>query len=106
MSVIMWLWMAASVSVVIFGDYVAKLWAIKQQPMLFVIASICYLLSGALYMPILLKGELAVTALIWCVLNIIGFTALGILVFKEEISTMQTFGIILGVSAVFLLIWE
>ena len=95
----------ASLVAVLMGDFFAKFWSVSLKGSFFIIASIGYLLSGILYMPTLLQKGLVITATIWTILNIIGFLAIGFMVFKENITTLQTFGLALGVIAIAILSW-
>ena len=95
----------ASLVAVLVGDFFAKSWSVSLKGSFFIIASLGYLLSGILYMPTLLQKGLVITATIWMILNIIGFLVIGFMVFKENITALQTFGLVLGVIALAILSW-
>lgn len=92
-----------SAASVVTGDYFAKYWSIHTRNIFFVLALICYIGSSVFYIPTLLKEGLIVTSLIWSVLSIIGFLAVGFFVFKETLSTRETIGVILGVASLLIL---
>lgn len=99
-----YLWVFASASLVIVGDYFAKLWSTNLSTWAYVATLISYAVGSALYMPVLLKEDLVTTALVWSLLNIIGFTFVGLYIFGEHISITQTIGICFGIVAVILLV--
>jgi multidrug transporter EmrE-like cation transporter len=91
---------------VIMGDFFAKLWSVERGSWLFILSMVGYTLSSLLYIPVLLKGDLVITALIWSLLNIVGFSIIGLYVFKERLDTLQWIGVILGMVAMVLLTWR
>jgi len=91
---------------VIMGDFFAKLWSIERGSWLFILSMIGYTISSLLYIPVLLKGDLIITALIWSLINIIGFSIIGLYVFKESLNALQLIGVILGVIAMVLMTWK
>jgi len=105
MSWIVYLLLFVSGIFVVLGDYFAKLWSVKQNLWIFIFSMIAYTLSSLLFIPVLLRGDLIITALIWSLVNIIGFTFVGLYIFKEELSVMQMIGVALGIIAMILLTW-
>lgn len=91
---------------VIMGDFFAKLWSVERGSWLFVLSMVGYTLSSLLYIPVLLKGDLVITALIWSLLNIVGFSIIGLYIFKERLDPLQWIGVILGMVAMVLLTWR
>jgi len=98
-----YLWVFASVVFAVVGDYFAKLWSTNLSIRVYIATLLCYLIGGTLYMPVLLKENLVTTALIWSLLNIIGFSFIGFYLFEEHISTIQMIGMGFGVIAIILL---
>jgi multidrug transporter EmrE-like cation transporter len=88
---------------VIVGDYFAKLWSIEQRPILWVVAVIGYFFSGFFYIPTLLREGLVVTSLLWSVLSIVGFLAIGLIVFKEMLTGAQVVGVVFGIVSLVIL---
>lgn len=46
---------------------------------------------------------LVVTSLLWDILSVVGFLFIGIVIFKENLNTLQTAGVILGIVALIML---
>lgn len=92
----------ASLSVVV-GDIFAKYWSINTKPVFYFIALIAYAFSGFFYIPTLLREGLVVTSVIWSITSIIGFLAVGILLFKETLTPLQIIGVVLGIIALVIL---
>jgi len=59
--------------------------------------------SGFFFIPTLLREGLVVTSVIWSILSIIGFLAVGILIFKETLTILQIVGVIFGILALIIL---
>ena len=85
------------------GDYFAKYWSTTQKHPFYYIALITYFCSGFFYIPTLLKQGLVITSLIWSLLTIVGFTVIGIIIFKEHLTITQTIGLVLGIVALIIL---
>ncbi len=98
-----WLLLSLSATAVITGDYLAKYWSVNQHWYYFVLAIFGYILTGIFFIPTLLKEGLVVSALIWVLLDTIGFTLIGLLIFKEILSGVQVAGLIFGLLSLTLL---
>lgn len=55
------------------------------------------------YIPTLLSKGLVLTSIIWSLLSIIGFLLIGLVVFKEILTSMQIIGVSLGIIALIIL---
>ena len=88
---------------VVTGDYFAKLWSINQRPIFFIAALIGYFGSGLFYTPTLVREGLVVTSVLWSVLAIIGFLVIGLIVFKEPITTIELVGVVFGIASLVIL---
>ena len=88
---------------VILGDLLGKYWSINRKESFIIAALAASFLSGVFYYPVLLKEGLVVTSIIWSLLSIIGFLAIGLLVFKESLTTPQIVGVALGGVALIIL---
>lgn len=88
---------------VIFGDFAAKLWSTNHNNNWYAIALVGYFLSGVFYIPTLLREGLVITSILWSVLSIIGFLAIGLIIFRESVSNLQILGILLGVVSIVIL---
>lgn len=98
-----WVLLMLSAAAVITGDYFAKYWSLHQKTVFFAIALVGYLLSGMFYIPVLRKEGLVISALIWILLNTIGFVTIGVVIFKESLTPLQTLGVITGTISLILL---
>ena len=98
-----WLLLLLSAVSVIAGDYFAKFWSTNQKPAFFILSIIGYVLSGVFFIPILLREGLVWASLIWVILSAAGFIFIGLVLFHETLTTIQTVGLILGVLAIILL---
>ncbi len=99
----MYVLIALSACGVIFGDYSAKTWSIGREPLWLIFAFLGYFFSAFFYIPSLLKEGLVVTSLLWDLLSIIGFLFIGIVIFRETLSTLQVVGAVLGTIALVML---
>ena len=97
-----WLLLSLSVAGVIGGDFFAKYWSLHRQPHLFGLAILGYLVSSVFYIPTLLRKGLVITSVIWGVASTIGFIVIGILVFKEELTPLQSVATFLGTVSLLL----
>lgn len=94
---------ALSACGVVLGDYSAKTWSIDHKTLWLVLAFVGYFFSAFFYIPSLLKEGLVVTSLLWDLLSIIGFIFIGLVIFKETLTPLQTIGAVLGVIALIIL---
>ena len=95
-----------SATSVVLGDYFAKSWSLNQKTVFLVLAFLGYLGSSFFYIPTLLQKGLVITSLIWSLLSILGFLFVGLVLFKETLSTLQIVGVCLGVTALIVLSLE
>ena len=65
--------LSLSTIAVLFGDYMGKYWSTNPRLIFFVLALFGYLLTGFFYVPILLREGLVVSALLWVLLDTLGF---------------------------------
>jgi len=94
-----WLLLILSAGGVIAGDYFAKYWSVNQKTSLVVLSVAGYAVSALFYIPTLLKEGLVVTSILWSLLSILGFMAIGLLVFRETLSPIQWVGVVFGIIA-------
>ena len=88
---------------VILGDFFAKYWSLHQRTIFYVIAIVGYLCSSVFYIPTLLRQGLVVTSIIWSLISIIGFLFVGLVIFKETLTTLQMVGVGFGVVSLVIL---
>lgn len=87
----------------ILGDLFAKYWALNRTATFWILTVVFYCLSGIIFMPSLLKEGLIIAAMIWVLVSAIGFLFLGIVVFKETLTTLQMLGVFLGIASLIML---
>jgi multidrug transporter EmrE-like cation transporter len=90
-------------SSVIAGDFFAKYWSIHQRPLFLVLTFIFYFGSAFFYTPTLLREGLVITSMIWSLISFIGLIILGLLVFNETLTLIQTIGVVIGGISLILL---
>jgi multidrug transporter EmrE-like cation transporter len=88
---------------VILGDFFAKYWSLHQRTIFYIIAIVGYLCSSIFYIPTLLRQGLVVTSIIWSLISIVGFLFIGLVVFKEPLTTLQIVGVAFGVISLVIL---
>lgn len=85
------------------GDYLAKSWSLNLKTNYFILALVFYFAAGLFYAPTLLKEKLVITSVIWSVLSIIGFLFVGLVIFRETLTSIQILGVVLGVLSLIIL---
>ncbi len=85
------------------GDYLAKKWSLAPSWGLLTSALGCYLVSSFFYLQTLLRKGLVISSLIWSIASIIAFLFVGLVVFRETLSTVQLLGVVAGIISVLLL---
>ena len=85
------------------GDYLAKYWSVHQKPAFFYSAILVYGLAGLFYAPVLLKHGLVITAVLWGLVSTVGFLIIGLVIFHETLTTLQTVGVLLGIISLLIL---
>ncbi len=94
-----------SATFTITGDVFAKYWSLNTRPLFFLLGVLFYSAGTIPFIPTLLREGLVVTAMIWSLISILGFIAVGIIIFKETLTTYQTIGAFLGIIALVLLVF-
>ena len=92
-----WLLLLISASGVIAGDYFAKYWSTNQRTIFAILSVAGYAVSALFYIPTLLREGLVVTSILWSILSILGFLAIGLLVFHETLAPIQWVGVAFGI---------
>ncbi len=98
-----WVLLCLAAISVVAGDVLAKYWSTNLKSVFYFLALIAYAFSGFFYIPTLLREGLVITSVIWSILSIIGFLAVGILIFKETLTSLQIVGVIFGILALVIL---
>ena len=92
-----------SASSVVFGDYLAKSWSLSQRSWLFLGAFIAYGLSSIFYVPTLLRESLIITSILWVLISTLWFLLVGLVLFRENLTTEQWIRAAFGVIALVIL---
>ena len=97
-------WLLLSVLVTMYGDYLSKKFALSPSWRYVVIISIVYAIGTLFWLPaILQKNELSIVGAMWAVMLYVGIVSIGLIIFKETVSSFGILGIILGlISIIFL----
>lgn len=95
-----------SICLTILGDYFAKKRSIFPNTRLYLLTMGFWMIANFFFIPALLKKTLITNGLIFTLGNIMGFTLVGWLLFKESLSSSGIAGLILGTIALVLLVIE
>jgi uncharacterized membrane protein len=90
------------------ADIFAKEWSLGNRSFVYaVIALIAYMLANTSWLFALKYGSgLARGAIIFSVTSAILASVIGLIFYKEELSSIQAIGILLGIIAIGLIFWE
>jgi len=90
------------------ADIFAKEWSLGNRSIFYAGASLlAYLLANTSWLIALKHGSgLARGAIIFSVASAILASVIGIVFYKEHLSTVQILGILLGIVSIFLIFWE
>ncbi len=101
--ILFWILVSLGVIFEIIGDVFFKKWAINSKPTIMWIGFIIYIIGG-LFWAYSLKYEMLSRAVsIFTILNLIIVSLVGIIFFKENVSVITKFGIILGIISIALI---
>jgi drug/metabolite transporter (DMT)-like permease len=97
-------WLLISALFFACGEFLSKLWGNNPSITLTILVVIVYAFGTLSWLPVLLyKNQLAVMGTAWLLLATIATIVIGVLVFHEKISTLQGFGIVMAIIAMFLI---
>ena len=98
-----WIFILIGASLEIIGDVFFKKWTIENKPLLMWVGFIIYAI-GTLFWAFSLKYEMLSKAIsILTILNLVIVVLIGVVFFKENISMVTKFGIILGIISIILI---
>lgn len=93
----------ASVALEAFADVVLRRWALENRAFLLVLGLAVYFV-GTIFWAVSLRYEYLSRAIsVFTILNLIAITAVGVLFFKENLSTVNKIGIGLGIISLALI---
>ena len=97
-------WYIASMFFYVIAEYYSKCYANKANWMLLILISVCYGINGAFWLPALKENNsLTIMSTIWAISYCIFSIAIGMILFNETISIVQSIGVLLGITAVILM---
>ncbi len=85
------------------GDYLAKRWSLHPGWGSSAGALACYVASSFFYLLTLTRKGLVVSCVIWSIASIIAFLFVGLVIYHETLSPIQTAGVVLGIISLLLL---
>lgn len=90
------------------ADILAKEWSLGNRPIFYAILSlVAYLLANSSWLIALKYGSgLARGAIVFSIASAILASAIGLFFYKEQLSTLQIFGVVLGLISLVLIFWE
>lgn len=90
------------------ADILAKEWSVRNYPAALAAGALCaYLLASSSWLYALKQGSgLARGAVVFSVGSAILATAVGLFLYREEVTAMQLIGMVIGIIAVGLIFWE
>jgi drug/metabolite transporter (DMT)-like permease len=90
------------------ADIFAKEWSLGNKSFLYaVLALFAYMLANSSWLFALKYGSgLARGAIIFSVASAVLASLIGVLYYKETLSTVQAFGVVLGITSIVLIFWE
>jgi multidrug transporter EmrE-like cation transporter len=99
-----WAWIIVSGVFFALGEFFSKKFVLSPGWSLLVIFLVVDILSALTWLPAIFeKSNLSVTGVIWSVVSVMATVAIGILVFGEKLTIIQSIGLFLGLIAVALL---
>ncbi len=89
------------------ADIVSKTWQIRGHNFLAVLALLTYLAANFFWLISLKNGAgLAKGAVLFSIFSAIVAVAIGVIFYKESLSTIQLVGLILGIIGIAFIFWE
>lgn len=92
----------AAVSVIA-GDLFAKYWSINTKNTFYLLAVLFYIGSAIFYIPSLLNEGLVLTSMLWSLVSTVGLVVIGVVIFKETLSSVQIAGLVFGIISLAIL---
>lgn len=97
-------WLLVSTTFFAVGEYMSKKWGTNPSWTLAIEVTVVYAVGAFLWLPSLLnQGKLSIIGTMWALLGAVLTVAIGIFIFREEVTLRQTIGIALAISSLALL---
>lgn len=89
------------------ADIVSKTWQIKGGWYFAAIALLTYLVANAFWLLALKNGaHLSKGAVLFSVMSAVLAVIIGVIFYKENLNTVQTVGLVLGIISIAFIFWE
>ena len=99
-----WIWLLISVIFFAGGEYLSKQFALTPSISMVAIVVSVYALGSLLWLPaIFQKNQLAITGTLWLLIGLAATVSIGLFVFGERLSLLQTIGLVFAFISVALL---
>jgi len=85
------------------GDILFKEWTIQNKKYLMLVGIVCYMIATTFWAFSLKFENLSKAVVIFGVLTVVVGVLVGALIYKEELTTMNIVGILLGLASILLL---
>jgi len=97
-------WLLFSTAFFAAGEYMSKKWGGNPSWVLAFEVTAVYAIGAFLWLPSMLNnGKLSIIGTIWALLGAVLTVAIGIFIFREEVTFRQTVGIVLVIASLALL---
>jgi len=101
----MFLWLFCSVFLFGTGEYMSKRWSLTPSYSLGALTLIPYLVSSLVWLLALREGKsLVIVGMLWSLLASLATAVLGLIVFHEQLTSYNYYGLILAMLALILLV--
>lgn len=101
-----WLWILISALFFACGEFLSKKFTLNPGWLLFLIFIVVDALSAITWLPALFeKNKLSTTGVVWSLVSLMATVAIGVLVFDEKITFVQSLGLATGLISITLLSW-
>ena len=99
-----WIWIAISAIFFAFGEFLSKKFALNPGWTIFAAFLIVDTISAAAWIPAIFeKNQLSITGVVWSIVSLIATVGIGILIFNEKLTLIQSIGLVTGLISVTLL---
>lgn len=99
-----WLWIVVSSVFFAFGEFISKKFALNPGWGLFLAFLVVDTISASAWIPAIFeKNQLSITGVMWSIVSLMATVLIGLLVFNEKLTLVQSIGIMFGMVSVILL---
>ena len=99
-----WVWIIVSAVFFAGGEFLSKRFALNPGWSLLILFIVVDVISAMAWLPAIFeRNQLSITGVIWSIVSLMATVLVGILVFNEKLTALQTIGLFMGFVAVVLL---